>query len=464
MSRSGFIKVLFAVAGLVAASCARGASAAAEVTDGEIWNAGVDFYRAGDVTNALRVLRPLMLSESHGARAAEAVAKLAYDKAHDPAEPDPLAALEEAAAAAQTALRRNPAGARENRNFTRATDGLAELRERKRVDGIVKAAQGKDPGELLGAAVRDARQLLVEAGTYQTNRAEVAVAQADRLAERAERLRDAWIPVREAVTRSVTNEQQAATICEQLDQAAAKTAKAARELGDMDPAAYATLADAEHDFTRFYKLTVPPPQAMDEDLVAQTNAWIDAAQVNGRDWQHEALEFTRAFRAKFPSWARAYEQQAQADTNRPPFTAETQAKISALATELEKLQIACCEQPLPPEQEKALDVIREIIGLLPKDGGGSGQSGAPQQNQQQDQQQDQQQENRQQDQDPQFDQSEEPESEDRDGRETDEREQPEEDKDVEAILKKAQERSDEHEAEKKARARKFPLPPNERDW
>ena len=39
-----------------------------------------------------------------------------------------------------------------------------------------------------------------------------------------------------------------------------------------------------------------------------------------------------------------------------------------------------------------------------------------------------------------------------------------EDQEVEAVLKKAQERSDEHEAEKKARMRKAPLPPNERDW
>ena len=34
----------------------------------------------------------------------------------------------------------------------------------------------------------------------------------------------------------------------------------------------------------------------------------------------------------------------------------------------------------------------------------------------------------------------------------------------EALLKKAQERNDEHEADKKARMRKAPLPPNERDW
>ncbi|MBQ4471077.1 MAG: hypothetical protein II946_01995, partial [Kiritimatiellae bacterium] len=38
------------------------------------------------------------------------------------------------------------------------------------------------------------------------------------------------------------------------------------------------------------------------------------------------------------------------------------------------------------------------------------------------------------------------------------------DKEIEAILRRAQERSDEHEADKKARIRKAPLPPNERDW
>ena len=38
------------------------------------------------------------------------------------------------------------------------------------------------------------------------------------------------------------------------------------------------------------------------------------------------------------------------------------------------------------------------------------------------------------------------------------------DKEVEALLKMAQERNDEHEAEKRARMRKMPLPPNERDW
>ena len=60
------------------------------VTDGEVWNEGVEYFRNNDVTNALRVLRPLMLSKTHGARAAEVVAKLEYDRGN----------LEEAAGAA----------------------------------------------------------------------------------------------------------------------------------------------------------------------------------------------------------------------------------------------------------------------------------------------------------------------------------------------------------------------------
>ena len=204
---------------------------------------------------------------------------------------------------------------------------------------------------------------------------------------------------------------------------------------------------------------------MEEGGLAQTNAWQDVAPVNGRAWQPEALDYTRAFRAKFPAWARAYEQQAQADTNRPPFTAADQAKISALATELEKIQIECCEKSLPPMQEKALDLIRQIRELLPKDKNGGGQNNQNQQNQQnQDQQ-----PNPQQQQDPQTDQKQEQDpneqkSDEKEKSDDEKSEEKKEDPELEATLKKAQERNDEHEAEKKARMRKAPLPPNERDW
>ena len=415
-------------------------------TDGEVWNEGVEYYRAGDVTNALRVLRPLILTKSHGARAAEVVAKLEYEKGN----------LEEAANAAQIALRAAPDDAKANRNFTRATDRLPAIREEEHLKAVLKAAEGKDPGAMLLAATKDCRALMAESGAYRTNRAERAVALADALSKRAERLSDSWIPVRELIAQSVTNEEQAATISAQIDAARKKTKEAAKKLGDLDPEAYPLLSDAEHDFTRFVKLTVMPPAAMDEDLAAQSNAWLDVEAFNGRSWQQDALDYTRAFRAKFPAWARAYEQQAQSDTNKPPFTAEDQAKVSALATELEKIQLGCVDKSLPPEQEKALEIINEIRELLPKDPNGGGQ------NQQQQQKNDEQQ-GQQQQQDEQQDQGDDKNDDNRD--EPDEGDQQDaEDQEVEAVLKKAQERSDEHEAEKKARMRRAPLPPNERDW
>lgn len=431
------------------------------LSDVEVWNQGVEFYRQGDVTNAMRVLRPLVLSRTHGPRAAELVAALAYEKGD----------LEEAARMGQIALRDAPDDARVNRNFTRAVDGLPALRGRRRIESVMKAAEGKDPGSLLLGAVRETRTLMETAGTYRTNAAPVAVALADRLSASAEKLVDVWLPVRETIAQAVTNQDQAATILQQLDQAQEKTRRAAKELGDLSPDGYSSLADVEHDLTRFLKLTVPPPAALEEDLVAQSNAWQDVAPFNERAWQPDALDYTRAFRTRFPAWARAYEQQAQADTNRPPFTADDQAKISALATELEKLQIECCEKSLPPQQEKALALIRRIQDLMPKDKNGGGQSGQPppdQQKQDQQKQNDQEQDNQKQDspdepkqdQDPNQQQSEENQPEQNPQKGEAEKA---EDKELEAMLKKAQERNDEYEA-KKSRLRKAVLPPNEKDW
>jgi len=433
------------------------------LTDGEVWNEGVTYFQAGDVTNALRVLRPLMLSKSHGARAAEVVAKLELERGNQ----------EEAASAAQIALRAHPTDPRSNRNFTRATDKLLDMRETKRIDAVLKEAQGKDPGAMLQAATQDARRLMADSGTYRTNAAAKAVAMADQLSMRARRLSDTWIPVREIIAQSVTNEEQAATILAQINEAQEKTKKASKEISDLNPEGYATMAAVESAFTRFLKLTILPPAAIGEDILAQTNAWQDVETINGRNWQQEALDYTRAFRAKFPSWARAYEQQAQADTNKPPFTAETQSKISGLATELEKIQLECCEKNLPPSQEKALDLLRQIQELLPKDKNGGGQ-GNPQQNPQQNQdKQDQQQkqddqqnqnQDQQQDQKQEQDPQQQEEEKKEDEKEQKSPEEQQEEQEIEATLKKAQERNDEHESAKKARMRKAPLPPNERDW
>ncbi len=413
------------------------------VADGEVWNEGVEYFRNNDVTNALRVLRPLMLSKTHGARAAEVVAKLEYDRGN----------LEEAAGAAQIALRAAPEDAKANRNFTRATDGLPEARETRRINAVLQAAQGKDPGAMLLAATKDARQLMAEAGSYRTNAPARAVALADALAKRAEKLADTWIPVREVIAQSVTNEEQAATIIQQISEAQTKTKGAAKELGDLGEGGYAAMSDVEHDLTRFLKLTVMPPAAVDEGLLSQSNAWQDVEDFNGRKWQQDALDYTRAFRSKFPAWAQAYEQQAQSDTNKPPFTKEAQDRISALATELEKLQIECCSKALPPSQEKAIDILNEIRELLPKDNSSqssqqSQQSQSPQdQNQQQNQ--DQQQQNQNQDQQSDQKQDQDPnrqQDQDKPDDQSRQEEEKEEDQELEATLKKAQERNDEHEA------------------
>lgn len=435
----------------------------ATVTDGEVWNAGVEFYAHGDVTNALRVLRPLMESKTHGARAAEVVAKLEYDRGN----------REEAAAAAQRALRAQPADAKANRNFTRAIDGLLEARKNKHVENVLKAAQGKGPDALLAAAMRESRQLLLAAGNYRTNEATRAVVLADQLSQRAEKLADVWIPVREAIVQSVTNEDQAATIVAQVQQAQDKTQEAARLVGDLADGGFAAMSDVEHDCTRFLKMTALPPTAIDEGLIAQSNAWMSAEPVNDRSWQRDALDFTRSFRAKFPAWARAYEQRAQADTNAAPFSAEDQAKISALATEVEKLQLECVEKNLPPQQEKAIRILSQIRELLPKDRSGSGQQQPPpQQNPQSNQQQnpqsgqDQQQDSSSDQQaDQQPDQGAEEQGDQSDQADAEQNEEQErQDQEIDAVLKKAQERNDEHEAKKRALMRKAPLPPNERDW
>lgn len=455
----------FAIAACFVALSAMTAAGASGRSDVEAWNEGIDFYRAGDVTNALRVLRPLTLTREYGARAAEVVAKLEYERGD----------LEAASEAAQIALRANPSDPKANRNFTRAVDGLPELLEAKRIDEVLKASQGRDPGAMMLGATRESRLLMDAVGGYTTNAAARVVELSDVLSARASAIADVWIGVKAAICEAVTNEEQAATILMQVDQAREKTRLAARRIADIDPEAFPALSDVEHNCTRFLKMTILPPDAIAEDLVAQSNAWKDVESFNGRDWQQDALDYTRAFRAKFPAWALAYEQQTQSDTNSPPFTAEDQAKVSALATELEKIQMECVKEPLPPSQERALELIAEIGGLMPKGGKSGGQQGQSQgdANQQNgddgDSRQDQggeQDQNGEQDSDATQEQDlhEEASSSGEDEGAEEGFYEDESDKEIDAILRKAQERSDEHEADKRARIRKAPLPPNERDW
>ena len=470
------------------------AEESAPETDGEIWNRGVDLYRVGNHTNALAVLKPLILSKTHGVRASELVGAIEFaeglKRGGEGAE-KPLASLDSAASDFQLALRSNPTDPRMNRNLTRAMDRLPELREQAHVEQVMKVLGQQDPGALLGAGVKDTRALLKEFPAAFTNEARRTVAMCDSMAKRAEKLCDTWIAVKAGVAQSVTNEQQSMTINAQVEEARTATEAAAVALSDINPEAQDHLKKAETSFTRFWKLAIMPPEACAESMLSQTNELLKVENEYGRDWQLEALEFTKAFRAKFPMWAQAYEQQAQADTNKPPFTKEAQAEISALATEVEKLQIDLAEDKAEyarverkgggkaaeraAKQFDALKKLARIQELLPKDkNGGGGQNQQNQQNQNQDKDKNKDQnkdENKDQNQQQNQDQQQNQQQENKDDKKEQEEKQPaadeqekKNDEQVEDILRRAQERSDQHEADKKARMKKAPLPANERDW
>ena len=344
---------------------------AEDLSDKEIWNRGVDEYRAGDTTNALATLRGLLLSRTHAGRAGELVGAMEYEAGN----------LEEAAAAMQIALRAAPDDARVARNFARAAGPLPAAREAARVEAALAAAKGKDPGSLLAGGLAEARALLSGAAGVLTNDAARAVKLSEQFAARADRLSDVWIPVKLAVVESVTNEQDAAAVASAIEDARGKTLGAADELADLLPEAALTLGEVENAFYRFRKMAISPPDAIDEDLLAQTNAFARVQEINGRPWQAEALDFTKIFRAGFPEWARQYEERARADTNLPPFTAEAQAEINALAGEVEKLQLPLADGSRDDDGDRksALAKLERIRELLPKNGKG-GASG--QQNQQ----------------------------------------------------------------------------------
>jgi hypothetical protein len=467
----------------VSAACLA-AEEPAPKTDGELWNEGVDQFLAGDVTNALRTLRPLTLSRSHGARAAEIIAKIEYDASRAEGAADPLSHLEEAARAAQIALRANPGDPRANRNFTRATDAIPSLRETKRINAAIAAAKDKDPAAAIRGGMTVARALLAGLDEPATNGPAAAISRADAAAARADAISDIWIGVKEVLVQAAaTNEQAAADISAAADKARAKCLEAATLLGDMNPDARYPLAEAEQEFTVFHKLLVLPPEAMQTDLLCQTNAWIDAAEECGRPWQNEALDYTRSFRAKFDRWAEEYQTRASSDTNMPPFSAEARAEVASLAEKLEAIQAECAATPLPPKQEEALAIIRRILELLPPEKGGGGQS-QQQQNKNDKNKDDKNQDDKSnkdkndnnQDEENQGDDKNDEKDDGGDDQQDEKQDEQEQDsggeeekndaeeRELEAVLMKAQERSDEHEAKKKARLRSARLPPNERDW
>ena len=454
---------------LTAAFCV--AAAAPEKTDSDVWNEAVEAYRSGEKAQSLERARTLLLSRTHGSRAAELTARLAMERVQDRSETNSLAFHEEAARAAQIALRANPTDKRANENFSRTLAGLAEQRDAHHIQDVLMKAGQKDPGSELDQMVRGFRQLMGELTVVPTSGVE-CVARADAQEAKLKSIADQWLGLGTALAQAVTNQEEMATLTDRLQQSRQRTLMAAEKASNLDQGAYSDLAQVETDAFGLMKRVLNPPAALQWGYETQSNAWQDVARVNDHDWQADALDFTHLFRTGFPAWAKAYEQQAASQTNMPPFTAEAQEKVKILAEELEKVQSDLIGKALPPEQEKALALIEEIQKLLPQSPSNGGQSSNPNagqgqnQNQQNDKNKSDSDAKDQKDNESQENNDTEANQEDSDEKNTPKAdEKPSEDEStLEQMLKSAQERSDEHEEDKKRRMRKIKMLPNERDW
>ena len=442
-------------------SAARGADM--EESETYRYNAAYAYYQAKDLDKATQTLRPLLTSKKNGARAGELLGKLLMEKAKEKGAEDPSAkseALEEAATGFQRALRDTPQDERRNRNLTRSVSPLAEARETAHIAKVMKESGQTSPDQLMGTMLAEQRALLEESYTSFTNDAPSLIGKYEALAKRQERQADLWIPLKQHMLQAVTNQQQQAQFAQQIELARDSMKGATAALQDLLPEAAGDTAQIEPLVYVFWKAVAMPPAAVDEDILCQSNAIqkINARYLEKRDTQTEALQLTKLFRARFPEWAKQCQQQAKADTNMPPFTAEDQAKIEEIASHTEKLQTEICEnKPLEKErrslQEQSLKNLLEIRDLLPKQKG-KGQSQQQQQNQQQQQQNKEQQ--------PQ-DQKKEDQKQEEQKKEEEPKKQ-EAPQDVQELLRKALDREKEHEQDKKEKMRKIPMSPSERDW
>ncbi len=431
------------------------------------FNAAYAFYRDGDTTNACDTLRSLLNSRPMAARAGELLGKIRFEAAADPSIADDperrLDLLEETATAFQRALRQAPDDERRTRNLARATLPLDALRDDAHIAKVIKEHAQKPPDQLVAQMLAEQREIMDASHTLFTNAAPAVIAGAETLAQRQQRNADLWIPLKQALLQAVTNRQQQAVLAQQIELGRDSMRGAAAALEDLLPSAGAESAQIEPLIYNFWKMTAAPNALIDEDILCQSNtlARIDRRYLESRDSQREAAELTTLFIERFPEWADQYIQQAQADTNMPPFTAEDKAEIEELAAHALKLQTEVIENNLSgetaaPLQRQALAELLEIREKLPKN---PGSSGAQNQQQQQDQQQDQQQqpENNEEQPEPPPDepQPDEPQK-------PDERQEPP--PDVRELLRRALEREKEHEEKKKQQMRAIPLPPDAKDW
>jgi len=440
-------------------SAARGAQL--EEAERYRYNAACAWYQDGDTTNACSTLRSLLNSKAIGARAGELLGKILYDQAHtESSAEDPAAKLkqmEEAAKSFQRSLCETPEDERRNRNLTRAIDPLQELRVNAHIAEVMKEHGQSQPDQLLDTMLAEQRAIMDEGYTTFTNNAPILIEKSEALAQRQKKNADLWIPLKQQLLQAVTNQQEQAMLNGQIELGRDSMAGITTAFEDLLPEAAQESAQVEPLLYNFWKMVTPPNTVIDEAIICQSNtlAKINRRYLETRDSQREAQELTSIFIQRFPQWADQYMQQAQSDTNMPPFTAEDKAEIEELAAHVAKLQVEIIEKKLPAPEARPLQVqahkeLLEIREKLPK----NPQDSSQQQQQQQEQKQDQEQQ-------PQEQKPEQKEEEQKPEPEEKQEKPPE---DVQELLRRALEREKEHEEDKKKQIRNLPMLPSERDW
>ena len=439
-------------------SAARGADK--EEADSYRFNAAYSYYQAKNADKCVETLRPLLTSKKNAVRAGELLGKIQMEQAKAKGAEDPAAkfdALKDAAAGFQLALKENAKDERCNRNYTRAVWPLPEAREAAHIAKVLKEHEKTAPDQLLGTLLKEQRALMDESYSIFTNEAPELIRLAEALATRQEKQADLWIPLKQHVMKSVTNQQQQAQVVQQVELTRDLMKGSTEALRDLLPEAVGEVAQSEPSVNNLWKAVAKGPNLIDEDIICQSNAIkkLEMRYLMNRETQPEALQLTKLFAQRFPEWAKEYEEQAKSNTNMPPFKAEDQAKVMELATHTEKLQVEILDTKTkeidrPGLKQQALKNLLEIRELLPKNPSGSqGQQQQDQQQQQQDQkQQDQQQQQNEQKQEQKQEQQEKKE---------------EAPKDVQELLRRALDREKERENEKKERMNRLPMSPSERD-
>lgn len=414
--------------------------------------------------------------------------------------------LKQSGDAFREALRAKPEDKQVRANLGTAIDSYRKLEDQAKIEALLEKYQGKDAAQVAGEML--ATQRKVNEATlrgFETDSPD-QIQILETAAEDQKTAADLWIPLKSKILEAAaqqqnpSNQQQVAMMEQQIEATRRNMLSTSQSLRDLDPRSGQTAQISEAAIYQLWKSIAPFSMLLQEDIrrqgiaIAVTTNAVTAGEAAEPPAPHqqEAIVLSELFLQRFtnsvpesgtplPEATAA----AQADTNAPPappaeqaINAENRAKIVDLSRQAIAAQNAAAgqlkdKQPAlaVPEEQRALQLLKEIEKLLPKN--------QQQQQQQQDQQQQQQQEQKQQDQqEQQQQQQQEQKQEQKDSgtvepkEEKQQEQQAQENKentnkppeDVAQLLEKALQREREHEAKKRQRAFSVPMSARERDW